>query len=311
LVTRDQAFGQIKTATTTTTSTESEMLAKFERFLKYVKTPPLADYSVQGELRNVRQFIRNYGATEPTEELANKIREHCRSKNRSKNTERLYLFTLENWYESVHGKRLGLKKPTASGWREVCIKPEEFRRMLANCTNHGDKALLATLFYSCGRRKEIVNLCMRDVEISLCKIWVRDNGDVEDVKFGGTKNHKEEYIPIHDDLKPILDEWLEFRRKDGAVGTSPVFPNVYGERYSLDGFTYLVRKLTKQYIGTAYGPHAFRHSGSTFYGTNGNMNEFELREITRQSDIRTLQRYVHPTKDGVRAKMNKISPLAC
>ncbi len=50
------------------------MLAKFERFLKYVKTPPLADYSLQGELRNVRQFIRNYGATEPTEELANKIR---------------------------------------------------------------------------------------------------------------------------------------------------------------------------------------------------------------------------------------------
>ena len=126
------------------------------------------------------------------------------------------------------------EKPTAETPEARYLAPEEAAILLESARTYRADAeqgafqymhpLLATLLLTGGRRSEVLGLMVDDVSLSLGKVYIRPNR-FRRLKTKGSART----VPLHPQLRAILEEYFAEREQEGGLGTGLLFPAVVTE----------------------------------------------------------------------------------
>lgn len=143
-----------------------------------------------------------------------------------------------------------------------------------------DKAMLELLYATGIRVSELINLKLKDVNLSLDYIQCRDG-------------NKDRVIPFTKETKAALENYINDARKALCTNEQEVlFTNCQGSPMTRQGFW----KIIKYYSGKAgikkdITPHTIRHSFAMHLVNNG-ADLKAVQEMLGHSDISTTQIYV-------------------
>jgi len=162
------------------------------------------------------------------------------------------------------------------------LKPAEIKKLMIAAGNFRDRCIIKTLYWLGLRRKELVELDVRDIDFERKRVKVREG-----------KGGKTRIVPIIDDeylsdLKHLLGT-----RKDGAV-----FVSSHGKQLSIRMINHIIEK-TGDIAGiknpnparTHLNPHLFRHSIARFLKSKGFTAEWIQNFLGHQSYKTTMDMY--------------------
>ncbi len=186
------------------------------------------------------------------------------------------------------------------------ITSEEVKRMVKNCNNSRDKAIISTLYESGMRRGEIWSLDIGDVELDPKGAIVRLNPDE-----GGLKTGTRTVRLINS--SPYLENWIR-DHPDGDNPSSPLWVslayNANGEKLSKAAINRLINRAAKRAdIKKNVYPHLFRHSRATELAKLG-FTETDMKIMlgwTRTSEMPA--RYIHMSGADVEEKILRFHGL--
>jgi integrase/recombinase XerC len=165
-----------------------------------------------------------------------------------------------------------------------------------------DRAILE-IFYSSGLRlSELVNLTLRDLDLSRGYLRV----------FG--KGAKERLAPLGRPARQALQQYLQDARpvliRHNSQPEEHVFLNYRGTRLSGRSVERLFDKYLNQLaLNRKVSPHALRHTFATHLLENG-ADLRVVQELLGHVDISTTQIYTHLTKERIRSVYLKNHPRA-
>jgi integrase/recombinase XerC len=165
-----------------------------------------------------------------------------------------------------------------------------------------DRAILE-IFYSSGLRlSEMVNLKLRDLDLSRGYLRV----------FG--KGAKERLAPMGQPAQQALQQYLQYARpvlrKRNAQPEEHIFLNYRGTRLSGRSIERLFDKYLNQLaLNRKISPHTLRHTFATHLLENG-ADLRAVQELLGHVDISTTQIYTHLTKERIRSVYLKNHPRA-
>ena len=145
------------------------------------------------------------------------------------------------------------------------------------------RTLLELLYGTGMRRSEATNLRPADMDRQRMAIRVRGKGG------------KERIVPIGAYLLPILDEYLDVRRKalPHLSDRDPLFVNAKGEALSPESAYYAVRKYLRMATTVAQkSPHTLRHSFATHLSNRG-ADLDAIKELLGHKSLAATQVYTH------------------
>jgi integrase/recombinase XerC len=167
-----------------------------------------------------------------------------------------------------------------------------------------DLAILEILYSSGLRLQEVVQLTMRDLDLS--RGYLRVYG----------KGSKERIVPLGGAAKRALEKYLhEVRPCLQSTSTAlsqikHVFLNYRGGRLSGRSIERILDKYQAQLqLGRKISPHSIRHTFATHLLENG-ADLRVVQELLGHVDISTTQIYTHLTKERIRSVYIKNHPRA-
>lgn len=158
----------------------------------------------------------------------------------------------------------------------VVINLEEFNKLLADVKKSWHRLAFKLGFLCCLRVSEVVKLLPSDVDEGRKMLFIRD-----------AKGGKDRYVPIP---KPIYIKEL----RDNL-------PLKCGVRALEIAF----KKDGKESLGKDLHFHTLRHSGATYYLSQG-MNIREVQNLLGHSRLDTTMIYTHVSPDDIKHKMDEI-----
>ena len=170
-----------------------------------------------------------------------------------------------------------------------------------NRNNERDFAI-TTLFLNCGMRlSELVNINIKDINFSECKMNVIGKGN------------KERTIYLNKACIKALNNYLALRPKEGINFKSKdaLFLSERKERISNRTVQYIIKnELRKAGLDTnKYSVHKLRHTAATLMYQYGNVDIRALQELLGHQSIATTEIYTHVENERVRAAVES-NPLA-
>ena len=171
-----------------------------------------------------------------------------------------------------------------------------------NENNIRDYAII-TLFLNCGMRlSELVNINIKDITFSECKLNVIGKGN------------KERTIYLNKACMNAIKDYIENSRpKEGIKYDSKdaLFLSKRRERISNRTVQYIVKKeLQKAGLDTTkYSVHKLRHTAATLMYQYGNIDIRALQELLGHKSISTTEIYTHVDNSQVRNAVES-NPLA-
>jgi len=162
------------------------------------------------------------------------------------------------------------------------------------------RARIYMLSYMTGlRRGEIASLTPSSFALDASQPTVT-------VQAGASKHRRKDILPLHNDLVPMIRQWI-----DGLAKDEPLFPKLAKRKAWL-----MVKKDLKR-VGIPYQTDegiadfhaAGRHSHITELLRNG-ASLVEVKELARHSDVRMTMKYSHIGLND-QAKALKSLPLPC
>lgn len=153
---------------------------------------------------------------------------------------------------------------------------------------------ILTLLPSSGMRiSEICNLRLENLI---------EEGDSIDLQFRG-KGDKERVVPLTQAGSRALISFL-----DEVQPTDFIFMGRGGPitPHAVRIYTRRMREAHPE-LGPAFSPHALRHTYATMMLRRG-VDLRTLQELLGHSNISTTQRYLHPSRDDLRAAIKKMEP---
>jgi integrase/recombinase XerC len=193
-----------------------------------------------------------------------------------------------------------LTRPRRKGRLPRVPRWETVERLLEECTDLREKALVALMCYGGLRRSEIVALDVGDVALGLGLRRVQGKGGVEAA------------VPLPEVAQRILADYLATERAT-VTATEPLFVS----RFKTKGGHVIEARMKGQrlwkitkVIGARAGvpeihPHAFRHScGVELLRLSGG-NLRAVQEHLRHADIQTTTVYTRLTQSDLQKVINK------
>jgi len=155
-----------------------------------------------------------------------------------------------------------------------------------------DHALIATLLYAGLRRRELLRLQVRDIDVEHRTVFVRQG-----------KGGKDRFVPMHWHLAATLTALLETRRAAGK--TCPeLFTAVRRDAgMSVNALRKVFQRLAR-ISGRPLRPHQLRHTFATLM-LEGGCDIFTLSQMMGHSDLRTTAIYLGASVHHMQAQMAK------
>lgn len=162
------------------------------------------------------------------------------------------------------------------------LKPADIKKLIVAAPNFRDRCIVKTLFWLGLRRKELVELDVRDIDFERKRVTIRRG-----------KGAKVRVVPLIDDefisdLKHLIGE-----RKEGAV-----FLSSHGKQLTPRAINYLILNVSRRGAvkhprpGREYlNPHLFRHSIARFLKSKGFPAEWVQNFLGHQSYKTTMDMY--------------------
>lgn len=162
----------------------------------------------------------------------------------------------------------------------VYLTEEEFKVLEAAVKPAIAKLILNSLFYTGMRISECLNLSLQDVDLKIGVITVRN-----------TKSKRDRLLPIHKDLKPLLQDYLNTWRQGNACRY--FFTANNKNRVSPDYINRVLHETT-QTLGwnKKVTCHSIRHSFASRLVEN-NVNIVNIQKLLGHSDLSTTSIYTH------------------
>ncbi|MDY2587829.1 tyrosine-type recombinase/integrase [Winogradskyella aquimaris] len=158
--------------------------------------------------------------------------------------------------------------------------------------------MIIELFYATGiRRIELVNIKLKDVDISNRQIKVLG------------KRNKERYIPILDSLRKPLDEYLLYRNKLPEIRDKEF---LFLTKKGVKIYEMLVYRIINKYFSMAStkskcSPHVLRHSFATHLLNKGaDLNA--VKELLGHTSLAATQVYTHSSISELKKVYAKTHP---
>jgi integrase/recombinase XerC len=206
-----------------------------------------------------------------------------------------------------HNPALTIATPKREKHLPQFLYPDEVNALLAIPDNHKklgirDRAILEVLYAGGLRLQELVNLKLRDLDLSrgYLRVW--------------GKGAKERLAPIGIPAQRAVERYLREARprllSSDASPVDAVFLNYRGTRLSGRSIQRMLDKYLKAMaFNRKISPHALRHTFATHLLDNG-ADLRAVQELLGHVDISTTQIYTHLTKERVRAVYMKNHPRA-
>ena len=161
---------------------------------------------------------------------------------------------------------------------------------------------IITLFLNCGMRlSELVNINIKDITFSECKLNVIGKGN------------KERTIYLNNACVSAINEYLQVRPKEGIKHDSrdALFLSERRERISNRTVQHIVRQeLVKAGLDTnKYSVHKLRHTAATLMYQYGNVDIRALQVLLGHESISTTEIYTHVENTQIRNAIES-NPLA-
>jgi len=144
------------------------------------------------------------------------------------------------------------------------------------------------------RLRTMINLKIDDIDF--------DNNLIYMLK---TKNKKQQIIPLSKQLKPILQEYLGYRKGNKE---DCVFCSVYGKQLSTSGTENIISKYNRSREVEKTSIHMYRHTFAKKWILNGG-DPFTLKEILGHSTMDMVNQYVNIFGKDLENVFNSYNPL--
>lgn len=162
------------------------------------------------------------------------------------------------------------------------LKPAEVRKLVIATTNFRDRCVIKSLYWLGLRRKELVELDIRDIDFERKRVKVREG-----------KGGKTRIVPIIDDeflgdIKHLIGSrksgpvFLSNKEKQLAIRTVNLIIETTGKRAGIENPNPARKHLN---------PHIFRHSIARFLKSKGFTAEWIQNFLGHQSYTTTMDMY--------------------
>jgi integrase/recombinase XerC len=148
--------------------------------------------------------------------------------------------------------------------------------------------ILVFLYYTGLRVHELINLNLSDLMQDELKTTIKVIG----------KGNKERQIPMHPEVKTVLNIWLENREKLKCMNNA-IFVNSNGKRLTIRRVQQFIKSLALEAgITKNITPHKLRHTFGTQLLEKG-ANLIDIQNLLGHSSLSTTQIYVHTNKENL------------
>ncbi|MBI2112713.1 site-specific integrase [Candidatus Woesearchaeota archaeon] len=226
----------------------------------------------------VQKFLRHFHYKELKCITKEEIKNYLDNFLNCPNTLNVYLNALKFFFEEVLHKKLTLNLQFTKTSRRLpeFLTQEETNSLLKQIENPKHN-LIISLIYSAGFRvSEVLNLKVKDLQLEQNYGWVRQG-----------KGRKDRPFIIAQNLKPILQEWI-----DNLSPENYLFTGIHGQYTASSVRQILKQAKRKAKISKNIHPHTLRHSFATHLIQNG-YAVTEVQPLLGHSKLETTMIYVH------------------
>lgn len=225
----------------------------------------------------------------------------------------------EELLPATNNFRLPLKKPT--GTSTYCYTPDQVRAIVAHCRAsdalHWLADVVVALSFTGLRIGELAALRWADIDLDKGLVSLTDttrrSRKSKRHEARSTKSHRDRTLPIHGELRPILERLP--RLPDGRVFHGPLGGKIKPDTVRNVLTREVLGPLAEQFPAVADAPgiaagrlHSFRHFFCSMSANNG-VPEQMLMAFLGHRDSEMIRHYYHMQQDEARKQMNKLPSL--
>ena len=229
-------------------------------------------------------------------------------KNCSKNTLKLYLITIRNYYLFLYENQYINDNPTEiislpkiDKYHPSFLTESEINNLLESIDisiplGIRDYAIINLLYATGLRVSELINLRLNQIDFNEFKIRC----------FG--KGSKERMVFFSENTRDILKNYINNERNSLKVDPKNdiLFLSKKGNKLAREDVYSLVTKRAKlAHINKNVTPHTLRHTFATHL-VNNNADLRSVQKLLGHSDISTTQMYTHNTYEDIKNKYLKL-----
>ncbi len=156
-----------------------------------------------------------------------------------------------------------------------------------------NEAIIAALMTTGLRLQELLNLEIKDVNFENSEITVNQG-----------KGRKDRIVPIHFSLLPILKRYFQNRREAGRPSRW-FFTGVRSDKQLAQKDIRVICGKISTSSGVKFTPHMLRHTFAREM-IDKDFNLYKLKEIMGHADIRTTQRYLSISMQGIKKSFEQV-----
>ncbi len=196
----------------------------------------------------------------------------------------------------------GIEKPKLEKYLPRCISTPDAQKVLFHTIWYPwryelekmrNEAIIAALMTTGLRLQELLNLEVKDINFENSEITVNQG-----------KGRKDRIVPIHFSLLPILKRYFQYRREAGRPSRWFFTGFRSDKQLSQKDIRIICRKISIA-SGVKFTPHMLRHTFAREM-IDKDFNLYKLKEIMGHADIRTTQRYLSISMQGIKNSFGQV-----
>lgn len=208
----------------------------------------------------------------------------------------LYYFMKLEYMESFHIAEMKVDKQIIETYTDAELKLLLKKPDLKKCsfTEYREFVIVNFLLGTGCRLGTLVNIKIKDLDFE---------NDL--IIYTHTKNRYSQAVPMSNNLKKILMEYLQFRKGEPD---DYLFCTAYGEKINEDTLKHSIKIYNNKHGVIKSGIHRFRHTFAKKWILGGG-DVFRLQKILGHSSMDVVKNYVNMFTDDLQNDFNKFNPL--